>query len=281
MQTPAPANMSENEPVLPVRGLSLMMMRDISGGLGMFRYAAKLAWTDIRLRYKGSLLGPLWLTLSFAVMVVAMGIVYARLFQIDLIGYLPYTAISFAIWFSWFSPVVMESCGCFTAARAQIFAAKLPLTVQILRTLIRNSLVLAHVILVPIAVFLWFGITPTPMALWSLVGMAVWVVDGFAVCMVFGSICARYRDIPQIIGAVMQIAFYVTPIIWQPEQIGDDSRWLRLNPLFSLLTIVRAPLLGSMPRAENYIVAILFSLVLIGLALIVFRATRSKIPYWI
>lgn len=258
-----------------------MMFLDLFTGFKMSRYAAKLAWTDIRLRYKGSLLGPLWLTLSFAVMVVAMGVVYSRLFQVDLVGYMPYTAISFAIWFSWFSPVVMESCGCFTSARSQIFAAKLPLTVQILRTLIRNSLVFAHVILVPIAVFIWFGVALKPVALWSLVGMTIWVADGFAVCMLFGSICARYRDIPQIIGAVMQIAFYITPIIWQPEQIGENSRWLSYNPLFSLIAVLRSPLLGRMPSHANYIVAITFSAALCLLALAVFRWTRSKIPYWI
>lgn len=46
-------------------------------------------WLDIKLRYRGSILGPFWLTASTAVMVAAMGVLYAYLMNMDVHKYLP------------------------------------------------------------------------------------------------------------------------------------------------------------------------------------------------
>jgi hypothetical protein len=68
---------------------------------------------------------------------------------------------------------------------------------------------------------------------------------GAAACLPLGAICARFRDIPPIVGSVLQIGFFVTPIIWLPSQLGADDHWLLLNPFFDLLEVVRKPLLGA------------------------------------
>jgi lipopolysaccharide transport system permease protein len=57
-------------------GRQKLAATDFAGGLRMARLIAALGWLDIRLRYRGSLLGPFWLTLSTAVMVGALGFVY-------------------------------------------------------------------------------------------------------------------------------------------------------------------------------------------------------------
>src|ERR1700712_2484587 len=53
---------------------------DLVDGLAQWRLACTLGWLDIKLRYRGSALGPLWLTLSSAVMVGSMGMIYGTLF---------------------------------------------------------------------------------------------------------------------------------------------------------------------------------------------------------
>ncbi len=61
---------------------------DVVGGIRLWRLAFALGWLDIRLRYRGSMLGPFWLTISTGVMVVALGFLYSALFKIDLREYL-------------------------------------------------------------------------------------------------------------------------------------------------------------------------------------------------
>ena len=60
----------------------------------LWRLVLALSFMDIKLRYRGSLLGPFWLTLSTAVMIGAIGFLYAGLFHQNVSKYLPFLSIS-------------------------------------------------------------------------------------------------------------------------------------------------------------------------------------------
>jgi lipopolysaccharide transport system permease protein len=254
-------------------------VRDIVEGLQLWPLARSLGWLDIRLRYRGSLLGPGWLTLSTAVMIVALGVLYSTLFQIDIHDYLPFLALSQILW-TFLAGMVGEGCSCFTQAEGMILAVRMPLFLHAVRTLVRNVLVLAHNIVVLIVVYVYFHINPGWTALLSLPGMALWILDMLAICLLLGAFCARFRDVGPIVGSVMQIAFFLTPVIWQPEQLGP-SRWmLPFNPFFSLLEIVRAPLLGVVPSHTVWKAALLFSGILCLVSWLFFVRARGRVAFW-
>src|SRR4051794_30344135 len=73
-------------------------LADLGTGFARWRLPAALARLDIKNRYRGSVLGPFWLTLSTAVMVVALGLLYSSLFKLPLAGYLPFLAVSLIVW---------------------------------------------------------------------------------------------------------------------------------------------------------------------------------------
>jgi lipopolysaccharide transport system permease protein len=252
---------------------------DIVEGLKLWPLARSLGWLDIRLRYRGSLLGPGWLTLSTAVMIGALGVLYSTLFQTDIHDYLPFLALSQILW-TFLAGMVSEGCSCFTQAEGMILAARMPLFLHALRTLVRNVLVLAHNILVLVAVYLYFQINPGWTALLSLPGVAVWIVDMLAVCLLLGAFCARFRDVGPIIGSIMQIAFFLTPVIWQPEQLGPSQWTLPFNPFFALLEIVRAPLLGSVPSLTVWKAALFYSGILCVVSWLFFVRARGRVPFW-
>ena len=52
----------------------------------------------------------------------------------------------------------------------------------------------------------------------------------------------RYR-LPPIVGSLLQIAFFISPVIWKPELIPHAKTWMRFNPFYSLLDVIREPLL--------------------------------------
>jgi lipopolysaccharide transport system permease protein len=60
---------------------------DVAETLQLWRLVWKLSFLDIRLRYRGSMLGPFWLTLSTGVMIGALGFLYAGLFHTDIHTY--------------------------------------------------------------------------------------------------------------------------------------------------------------------------------------------------
>ena len=96
-----------------------------------------------------------------------------------------------------------------------------------------------------------------------------------------GAASARFRDIPPIVASAMQLVFFVTPVIWKPEQLGNWQRWLFVNPLFDLLEIVRAPLLGDPMSASVWIGALVSSLGLIAIAWVFFIHARGRLAFWV
>jgi lipopolysaccharide transport system permease protein len=255
-------------------------MSDVVEAAALWRLIRTLGWLDIKLRYRGSVLGPFWLTISTATMVASLGIVYSTLFHQDMHTYLPFLTVSLVIW-GFISGAVTDACTCFLQAEGTIRSMRMPFTVHAARVVVRNVLMLAHNALVIIGVFIFYTIWPGASGLAAIPGFALWIVDAFAVCLLLGCFCARFRDIPPIVTSVLQIVFFVSPIVWQPSQLGKHAGWLIYNPFFSLLEIVRAPLLGHIPGPVIWLAAIGFSALLWLMSWALFVRVRGRIAFWI
>jgi lipopolysaccharide transport system permease protein len=257
-----------------------LAVADVHGGLRLWRLAWRLAWLDIRLRYRGSVLGPFWLTLSTGVMVGALGYLYAGIFHTDIHDYLPFLALSMVLW-AVLNTTVSEACIAFTEAETVIRSIRMPFTVFALRILMRNALVLGHNILVIVAVFAVFWLWPGWVVFAALPAVALWIVDGLALVLLLGAFCARFRDILPIVNSVMQIAFFVSPVLWKPEQLGRSAWLLPLNPFYDLLEIVRAPLLDYSAGLQTWGAAAGYSGLLLVTAWLFFVRARARIAFWI
>ncbi|MDT7950366.1 MAG: ABC transporter permease [Acetobacteraceae bacterium] len=258
-----------------------LAIADVVEACGLWRLAVTLGWFDIRLRYRGSMLGPFWLTLSTAVMVAALGVLYSRLFNMELHDYLPFLALSLVLW-GVLSTIISDACTCFTAAEGTIRSMRMPFTLHPMRIVVRNVIVLAHNVVVILAVYAWFDNWPGWHALVAIPALLVWLIDGLAVCLLLGPIGARFRDIPPIVASVIQIAFFVSPIIWKPELLkGTALELLWLNPFFTLLEIVRAPMLGEAVSLHVWASALGYSAVLVVLAWLLFSRTRARLAFWV
>jgi lipopolysaccharide transport system permease protein len=156
----------------------------------------------------------------------------------------------------------------------------MPFFVHMVRVVVRTIISFLHNVPVIAAVFLIFSIHPGMMATMSLPGLLLWTVDAFAACMLLGAFCARFRDIPPIVASIMQISFFVTPIMWQPQQLGAKGWWLPLNPFDALLEVVRAPLLGHGAGAAVWELALGYSAAFCILSWALFARVRGRLAYW-
>jgi lipopolysaccharide transport system permease protein len=97
-----------------------------------------------------------------------------------------------------------------------------------------------------------------------------------------GAIAARFRDVPMIIASIMQISFFITPVMWRPDQLTERAQWLvHLNPLASYLEILRQPLLGHTASLQAWLTACAMLCVL-GIAFVaLYRHVRRRIVYWL
>ena len=71
---------------------------DIADGLKSWRIWLLLAWHAVKLRYRRSTLGPFWITISMAITIYTMGILYGHLFKINLAVYYPFLATGILGW---------------------------------------------------------------------------------------------------------------------------------------------------------------------------------------
>ena len=114
-------------------------------------------------------------------------------------------------------------------------------------------------------------------------GLIILSLNLLWVATILAVVCTRYRDLMQIIQNVMQVALYLTPIMWMPNHMPDGAPklMLELNPFYHLISIIREPLLGSTGTIENWIVSIVMAAIGWSIAVNFFGRYRSRIAYWL
>ncbi len=254
---------------------------DIASGATRWWIWSNMAWEDIRLRYRGSVLGPFWLTLSMAVMIATLGIVYSTIFAAKIRTYLPFLTLGLLLW-TFISAIVTEGCNCFINAEPIIRQIRMPFTTHVLRILYRNLIVLAHNAVVYLAVAWLFAVPIDARALFALPGLTLDIANGIWVCLLLGMLSARFRDIVPIVASVIQIVFFTTPILWLPASLNGHYRWIvDFNPIYAMIEIVRAPLLGQPVRAGLWELALAVTLVGWAATFAFFARFRARIPFWV
>ena len=255
------------------RSSFLETLADLQQGLMMYHLWGRLGWNDILQRYRRSILGPLWLTISMAVLIGALGLLYAKLFKVDVAEYIPFLAIGFVLW-QLISGILLDGCNVFVHSEGIIKQIKLPLSLHVYRVLWRNFLTLLHNSVVVVFVLVYFNIGVNLNTLLALVGIFFIVINGGWFSFLIGMLCARYRDLNPTIASLVTLSFFLTPIIWNPSLIPDRAFILLYNPFFHFVESIRAPLLGQPVQAETW--WILTSITIIGWILVILRY-----PKWV
>ncbi|WP_081602436.1 ABC transporter permease [Afipia clevelandensis] len=257
-----------------------MALQDVLAGLSLWTLWGKLGWNDILQRYRRSFLGPLWMTASMAIMVVALGIVYSTLFKAELSHFMPFLCAGLLIW-GYISTMITEAGTLFTGAESYIKQIRLPYSLYVFRFVWSKVIILAHNFVVYIAVLLYFHAWPGSVALYAIPGFLLVTLNGALAGMSLGMISARFRDIPQIMTSLVQIIFFITPIMWKPELLGAHQELMTFNPFFYLVEVMRGPLLGQIPAVQTYLIMLLITVLNMAFAAFFFVRFRSRISYWV
>ena len=257
-----------------------LALHDLVQGARSRHLWGMLGWQDIRRRYRRSVIGPFWLTLSMGVLVAALGTLYGMLLRVEIEHYAPFLALGFVVW-TLISGVIIDGCNAFISAEGIIKQVGLPLSVHVYRLLWRNLLILCHNAVVFVIVASIFGVWPGWAGLLAIPGLALLCLNGVWVGLLLGIISARFRDVPPIVESMVRILFFVTPIIWMPELMPRRAFVLDFNPLYHLVEVVRAPLLGQVPGFVSWVVVSCITLGGWIVAFEFFRRYRWRIAYWV
>ena len=241
-----------------------------------------LGWQDVRLMYRRSVLGQFWITLSMAITFVAIGSVFGLIFQSPVVEYLPFLGCGLVFW-NFLSLLVNEGAVAFIAGEAFIRQLPLPPIIFFLRSVWKTVFVLLHNA-VALAVLLM--IFP-PEASWAVLlvipGVVVGGVGMAGLALALAMLATRYRDVPQILSSVVQVLFYLTPIVWLPEALPEQARAiiLGLNPFHHMMQVMRQPLLGQAPTPEEWGTAAALAGVFVLVGALAYTRFRRRLAFWL
>ncbi|HEV7725964.1 MAG TPA: ABC transporter permease [Modestobacter sp.] len=270
------------------RGAWARAIDDLVEGWQQRQLWGHLGWQDIRQRYRRSILGPIWISVTMAVTAIALGILYAGLFGNDLSVQLPYILVGFIIW-GFISGCVNEGAEVFTSNVGLITHLPAPLSVHVYRLVWRQVLFFLHnlvVYAVMLVVFPqnlhWTDLTAVP-------AVVLLALNGAWVALLIGIVTTRFRDLLPITQSIVQLAFFLTPIVWIYEDlinsanpaIAERARLAELNPFLHFVEILRRPMLGQPQELRHWIVVLVITVVGWALTLLVLRRYRARVSYWV
>lgn len=253
---------------------------DLFEGMASARIWGTLGWHDIRQRYRRSVLGPFWFTLSTAIMVVVLGALYATLLKQEITEYLPFLAVGLVVW-QYLGSSITEGCTSFIGSAALIKQIRLPLTVHVCRIAWRNFVIFLHSLPVVVVLLIVFGHKPGIEFLLLPFGLLILLLHGVWIGVVLGILSARFRDIQPIVTNLVQVAFFFTPVMWTPEILKERAWVADYNPFYHLIEIVRAPIIGRPILLESWIWSLAFLVIGFGLAQYLMQRFRNRVPYWL
>lgn len=253
---------------------------EILDGFRAWRVWTILGWDDIRQRYRRSVLGPFWITLSMGAFILVLGVIYGRLFHINLATYMPYLSVGYIVW-GFMSAVTNDSCGAFHEGGRIIKQIKLPYSTYVFRVICRNFIVFLHTIVIFVPVAIYFQLMPGWNAFLAIPGLFLVIINATWVAAVLAIVSTRYRDIQPIVGTIVQLMMFATPIMWTVTSLGNAKIVAEINPIYHLIEIVRSPMLGSAPEFRSWLVAGALAAVgsLLATGLLVSKSRR--IVFWL
>jgi ABC-type polysaccharide/polyol phosphate export permease len=213
-------------------------------------------------------------------LVLGIGINYAALLHQQVKDLLPFVAIGMVMW-GFLNASIAEGGDAFVTGAAMIKQSAIPLPVFFLRGLIRNAINLAHQVVIILAVLMYFRIWSGPGTLWALAGLALLIVNLGWLGLLLAMISSRFRDMPQIVAAVLQLVFFLSPIFWTPPPQLINSVMVAANPFYFSIQSVREPLLhGQLPPQT---LTLLVPLAVFGwiVTVLVYNQTRRRVVHYL
>lgn len=238
---------------------------------------------EIKRRYRRTLIGPFWSTISLAVFITIMSTVGVGLWKQSVREYMPFLASGMMVWLL-ISIMISESCTLFINSQHLFSRMRIDYSILAFALVWRNLVGFLH----NLAAYLLVAILALPglvnfSLLWMIPGLFLIAANAVWVALLLGMACVRFRDVQQLVVSLLQISMFVTPVFWPPHLLTGTTRliFVQLNPLYSFIEIVRAPLLGHAPTLSSYIMVAAVTLIGWLVTFNAFSTFRKRIAFWV
>lgn len=239
-----------------------------------------LAALEISHRYKRSVIGPFWITLTMCLFIVSVGFLYSKIFNQDIKEFIQFLAIGLVFW-NFLSVCAIEGSNSLFSNRELMLNTRIQPLVIIYSVVAKNFIILLHTapILIITSIFAWERIEINVFAF--LIGVIIFSLNVCWVACFLAIISARYRDIPPLVAALTQLVFILSPIIWPPETVPEKNAFVLFNPVSHLIKIVREPLMTGDFAVISLLISSVITVIGILLTIMIYKNTEKSLRLWV
>lgn len=255
-------------------------LTDLRHAWGLLHVIAFIAASDLRARYRRSVLGPFWMTLGTAAGTLGLGLVWSELLRMERASFVPSLTCGLILW-QLLSGCILESTTTYWRQAALIRNLSMPLSMPPIQMVLKHLINFAHNLPVLVVVVLMFDVPVTRYTLLALPCLLLVAANLLWLALLLSMLGARFRDLEYVLGAAMPLLMFLSPVFYRPDYLPFSAEFIWFNPFSHLIELMRYPLLGSAPPG---FVVLTNALLCLGgwiATLWLFNAKRNRIAYWI
>jgi len=253
---------------------------DILAGFSKWRVIWFISFTDLKAKYRRTLLGPLWIVIGLAAGSIGLGFLWSVLWDVPTEEILPRITVGFLVWI-FISTSIIEGSNSLISQEPVIKNLALPFSFFPLLSLCRQVINFLHSLIIVLILYLIYPPPDFINLLWFLPAITLTLLNIFLVTFFLSILSARFRDIPPMIASVMPMLFFLSPVLFRIQQAESLSWLMWLNPLTYIITVLRDPLLGQRPELIFFgAMGIFVALTYILLAFLIDKKINN-IVYWV
>lgn len=239
------------------------------------------AWEELRDRYKRTMLGLIWIPLAFILFVGVKVLIFSKLNNTGLDVFTVHVVVGYWVWQT-LNSLITDSCVVFVRSSGYIKSSPLPYSTYILQGVFRNSIPFFYNFLIVVGLC-WFATgTLSVEFLYVIPAFLIYALNGIWLSLLLGVLAARFRDVLHLIQTMMRVLFFMTPIIWMPEQLGKTGALIALyNPFAHFIEIIRSPVAGNGFPLTSWMIVIGITVVGWIIGTLVYAKARPVIVHWV
>ena len=237
---------------------------------------------DIKSRYKRSKIGAFWVSINLLILISCLYFVFGYLLKSRMEVVLPMLATGLIAW-TYISSLLVESASAFTSSSGLILQTNTPILCHLVRVWWRNTIIFFHNLLIVPFIYLLFDVNFSINFFQFIPACILFTFFMFGPCLFLSVISTRFRDFENLVQNLLQVLFYLTPIIWSLEMV--DVSWIRtvvmLNPLYYPVILIQKTLISINIEWSFYLITIILSFINLFIGAYFFAKYRKRIPFWL
>ncbi len=248
--------------------------------MSLIQNAIYLAWADTKARYKKSVIGPFWPTLTNVFGVLGLGLVWGHLLNQDMNTFIPQLTVGLIVW-QLIAGALTDGPQTFVRHADMVRNVSMPNWFFSVRALSKHLINLLHNLVILVGVMVYYQVPLTEHTWLVLPGLLLVSLNLFWLLHGLGLVGARFRDVELLINSLVPLLFFISPVIYRADRMPAALNVVWLNPFSYMIEAIRTPLLGAAPDVLTWYVLLGMLVVGGGLTWLHQRTQGKNLAFWV